>query len=233
VPHPENGSPRSRPATAGRTVGVLGEALVDALREAADGGFVTDPEGRIILWNAAAEAILGYAPAEVLGRPCCHLFRGEDINDNAICNPDCAIGESAKRGIAVPTFDMRTRSKAGLTVWINVSVLSIRDGRDGAPFIVHLFHDVTFNNEQVVFAHEGLVAAARAGAAPKNGAGVLTRREREVLGLMGTGLNTTAMAERLHVSRATVRNHVQNILLKLDVHSRLEAVAHGLRRRLL
>jgi two-component system nitrate/nitrite response regulator NarL len=64
-------------------------------------------------------------------------------------------------------------------------------------------------------------------------AGALTRREREVLGLMGKGLNTASMAERLHLSRATVRNHVQNILLKLGVHSRLEAVAHGLRHRLL
>ncbi|HEX3177962.1 MAG TPA: LuxR C-terminal-related transcriptional regulator [Methylomirabilota bacterium] len=41
------------------------------------------------------------------------------------------------------------------------------------------------------------------------------------------------MARRLNVSRATVRNHVQNILPKLEVHSRLEAVAHGRRHRLI
>ncbi len=61
---------------------------------------------------------------------------------------------------------------------------------------------------------------------------VLTRREVEVLRLMASGLNTGAMADRLHVSRATVRNHIQHILAKLGVHSRLEAVAYANRHRL-
>ncbi|MEK6666789.1 MAG: LuxR C-terminal-related transcriptional regulator [candidate division NC10 bacterium] len=47
-----------------------------------------------------------------------------------------------------------------------------------------------------------------------------------MLRLMTSGANTKTMAERLHVSPATVRNHVQNIFGKLGVHSRLEAVAH-------
>jgi DNA-binding NarL/FixJ family response regulator len=49
---------------------------------------------------------------------------------------------------------------------------------------------------------------------------------------MADGLSTSAAAERLHVSRATIRNHVQNILTKLDVHSRLEAVAFATKHRL-
>ncbi|HKZ75050.1 MAG TPA: LuxR C-terminal-related transcriptional regulator, partial [Actinomycetota bacterium] len=61
----------------------------------------------------------------------------------------------------------------------------------------------------------------------------LTRREREVLRFLTGGANTRAMAERLHVSSATVRNHVQNIFAKLGVHSRLEAVAYATRHRLL
>jgi len=58
------------------------------------------------------------------------------------------------------------------------------------------------------------------------------RNEIEILRLMAAGANTKVLAERLHVSPATVRNHAQNIFAKLDVHSRLEAVAwanqHGL-----
>jgi DNA-binding NarL/FixJ family response regulator len=50
---------------------------------------------------------------------------------------------------------------------------------------------------------------------------------------MTQGLNTAATATRLAVSRATVRNHVQNIFGKLGVHSRLEAVAYARRHRLL
>ena len=50
---------------------------------------------------------------------------------------------------------------------------------------------------------------------------------------MATGANTRVIAERLHVSSATVRNHVQNILGKLGAHSRLEAVAWATRHRML
>jgi DNA-binding NarL/FixJ family response regulator len=50
---------------------------------------------------------------------------------------------------------------------------------------------------------------------------------------MAAGASTKAAAETLHVSPATVRNHVQNIFSKLDVHNRLEAVAHATRHRLL
>jgi DNA-binding NarL/FixJ family response regulator len=53
----------------------------------------------------------------------------------------------------------------------------------------------------------------------------LTRREVEVLALLGAGASTTQIAERLVVSMHTVRNHVRNILGKLGAHSKLEAVA--------
>jgi DNA-binding NarL/FixJ family response regulator len=41
------------------------------------------------------------------------------------------------------------------------------------------------------------------------------------------------LADRLHVSRATIRNHAQNIFAKLGVHSRLEAVAYAAQHRIL
>ncbi len=53
----------------------------------------------------------------------------------------------------------------------------------------------------------------------------LTAREREVLGLMAAGCRNDAIATRLVISTPTVRTHAQNILLKLGVHSQLEAVA--------
>lgn len=48
---------------------------------------------------------------------------------------------------------------------------------------------------------------------------------------MVAGRNTRTAADELHVSVATVRNHVQSILTKMGVHSRLEAVAVAARRR--
>ena len=57
----------------------------------------------------------------------------------------------------------------------------------------------------------------------------LTQREWQCLGMMVRGMNTRAMAERLTVSDTTVRTHVQSVLAKLGVNSRLEAVALTMR----
>jgi two-component system nitrate/nitrite response regulator NarL len=61
----------------------------------------------------------------------------------------------------------------------------------------------------------------------------LTDRERECLALLVEGLDTAAMARKLSVSRTTVRTHVQSVLTKLGVHSRLEAASFAVRYRLL
>ena len=57
--------------------------------------------------------------------------------------------------------------------------------------------------------------------------GKLTPREREILGCLAEGLASAAIASRLAISRATVRNHTQRILAKLNVHTRLAAVSRG------
>jgi Response regulator containing a CheY-like receiver domain and an HTH DNA-binding domain len=51
----------------------------------------------------------------------------------------------------------------------------------------------------------------------------LTVRERQVLALLVAGGNNESVAERLFISRQTVRTHIQNVIVKLGVHSRLEA----------
>jgi two-component system nitrate/nitrite response regulator NarL len=53
----------------------------------------------------------------------------------------------------------------------------------------------------------------------------LTPRESECLAMLSAGMNTTTMAERIGVSTTTVRSHVQAVLSKLGVHSRLEAAS--------
>jgi DNA-binding NarL/FixJ family response regulator len=61
----------------------------------------------------------------------------------------------------------------------------------------------------------------------------LTDRELEVLRLVAQGLNNREIAKRLFISENTVKNHVRNILEKLQLHSRMEAVMYAVREKLL
>lgn len=63
-------------------------------------------------------------------------------------------------------------------------------------------------------------------------AATLTGRERECLSLLVAGLDTGAIVDRMGVSRTTVRTHLQSVLTKLGVHSRLEAASFAVRHNL-
>jgi len=78
-------------------------------------------------------------------------------------------------------------------------------------------------------AAQALVHAAGQPPAPGHN---LTERERVVLALMVEGLNNTQIAGRLVVSPSTIKSHVSNILSKLGVASRTEAVTLALRNRI-
>ncbi|HLT15391.1 MAG TPA: response regulator transcription factor [Acidimicrobiales bacterium] len=61
----------------------------------------------------------------------------------------------------------------------------------------------------------------------------LTERELEVLKLVAQGLTNRDIAAELYISENTVKNHVRNILEKLHLHSRMEAVVYAVREKLL
>lgn len=63
--------------------------------------------------------------------------------------------------------------------------------------------------------------------------GKLTRREKEILALLTKGADHNAIAQALVISPGTARTHIQNVLGKLGVHSRLEAAAFVIRNGIL
>jgi PAS domain S-box-containing protein len=203
------------------------------LTNTADGVCAVTSDGKITLWNRAAEKILGYSAREVIGRPCCEVFAGQDSDGNRLCYHGCQVLTLVKEGELVQHFDMATRTKTGKPVWLNVSIVVVPGTRRDLTTTVHLFRDVTASHEIESLVRDRLNQARPGSATTSNLAAELTRREIEILRLMTGGANTKTMAERLHVSPATVRNHVQNIFGKLGVHSRLEAAAHATRHGLL
>jgi DNA-binding NarL/FixJ family response regulator len=60
----------------------------------------------------------------------------------------------------------------------------------------------------------------------------LSSREREVLALLGRGWSNAHIGEELFISAHTVRTHVQNILQKLEMHSKLEAATFAMQHEL-
>jgi DNA-binding NarL/FixJ family response regulator len=88
---------------------------------------------------------------------------------------------------------------------------------------------------QLVDGHQGPITTLPARPSRDPGVELLVRtlsaREREVLGYLSAGWSNRRIAEQCFLSLNTVRTHVQNILVKLGVHSKLEAVAFALEHR--
>jgi PAS domain S-box-containing protein len=196
------------------------DSISQALEGAGDGVLVTSPDGRAVLWNRAAERLLGWTRAEALGRSSCELLDAGVNNGRPVCGDACLVTQAGLKGDNVESFDVQTKTKVGRAIRLNISTLSLNGTvPNGGPIAIHLFREVAPRPQAPT-------------ASPKppeaNGAAnPLTARELEVLRLLATGANTRTAAERLAVSPATVRNHVQNLLGKLGVHSRLQAVAYG------
>jgi two-component system nitrate/nitrite response regulator NarL len=67
----------------------------------------------------------------------------------------------------------------------------------------------------------------------ENGSVDLTERETEILRCLARGMATGAIAKKLTISTATVRNHIQHILEKLEVHNKLGALVYAYQHNLI
>jgi PAS domain S-box-containing protein len=194
------------------------------LAAAADGAFAMMSDGRITLWNPAAERITGYTASDVLGRRCCDVFAGRGRGGEPLCSSNCPLLTLIKSGEPVESFDLQTRSKGGRTIWVNMSTIVLPDGDTKGSRGIRMFRDVTAVKDLLALIRNRLVGIPT----ERDQTARLTRRETEVLRLMASGTTNRALAEQLHLSPATVRNHTHNIYEKLGVPNRVAAVTLAL-----
>ena len=204
--------------------------LIAVLSRTADGMVAIDTGGCIIGWNAAAEGLFGYTAQEVVGRACNEVLRFEDRCANAVCDAECSL-HGVPRGEGswvVPTREVLARAQTGRRLWLSLTTVLVPPAADEPCSRIHLMREVGVTPELEMAILERLAQPKR-GEVDASVIDQLTLREREVLRLLAEGLGTQEIADELFVSSATARNHVQHILNKLNVHSRLEAVALALR----
>lgn len=195
-----------------------------------DGVFIIDGNGVIQFWNPMAEKILGYKPEDVKGGLCRTVFNGTDRNGNLLCHEFCWVKMQALEGNPINHFEMLTHAANKQPVWLDISTLTIPAVLAGRTLIAYLFRDITLEREMASLVRNTVQAAAvEAKPAEMLDTGALTERQLEVLVLLRAGASTPEVAKELGISLTTVRNHVQNIFARLEVHNRLEMMAkvHG------
>ena len=157
-----------------------------------------------------------------------------------------ALGAAARGRVAIVRGDLTTAAadlRAALRAWsgLHRPFEAARTRLDLARALVATEPESAIDEARRALAgFAGLGAAADAdraaaflrsvGVVPRVGpkrVGVLTAREREVLGLLGAGLSNPEIAQRLHVSRKTAAHHVSSILAKLGLRNRAEAAAQA------
>lgn len=189
-----------------------------------------DAGGYISFMNNSCESLLGYSENDIHNKSCGSILCGIDVDGESICD-DCPVGKMASGNAPFGDFDMMVKQKNGNTVLVNV----------GASYTSAKVQQ-QYNNVNVILSlravnSQRLLQRISNRNKTTNGrtrrAAVLTNREKEILTLASEGIKTLQIAEQKCISIETVRNHFKNILSKLGVHSRTEAVSLALRQNLI
>jgi DNA-binding CsgD family transcriptional regulator len=216
--------------------------LVDLLFRTVDGVFAVDAKQRIILWNPACAQLFGIPDRKALGRCCGEVVRGQDPLGKPLCTGQCSVARLANGENAPNTFPLKVSDGNGGALKLSVSIVLVPSPRQDQWTYVHLLHRGAAPDTLDVLKYDYGARQPRSvnrheihadGCSRPNTGLSLTARERQILRLLGEGLPVSQMSRLLNISPVTVRNHIRHIEVKLDVHSKLEAVVYAYRHNLI
>jgi PAS domain S-box-containing protein len=214
------------------------EAL-DKIARSGEAVFAIDSADKIILWNKKCEELLGRTARSVLGKKCYDVIGGRDASGNVYCYRNCPVAFQSREKPKEPVkrFPLSVEVGKSGRRWFEVSLFAIPSFHPALSTVVHV---VRPENKKPSGLERRLEADAAPAAEPlwpmttKEGQPVdLTTREKEILRCLSQGLSTGAIAKKFFISPVTVRNHIQNLLHKLDVHTKLAAVVFAYRHNLI
>ncbi len=220
-------------------MGAFDETL-ERIARSGEAVFAVDSADRIILWNKACERLLGRPARSAVGKPCYEILRGRDTNGNIYCHRNCAVAHQAReyKDDPVRAFELTAKTGDGKKKKISTSMFAVPSYHPALNTLVHVLRDANGASApaEAPRAESTVPPAESEPLSPVTLSGgetvVLTAREKEILRCLAEGMGTAAIAKKLFIASVTVRNHVQSILHKLDVHTKVAAVVlayrHGL-----
>ncbi len=200
------------------------DETLERISRSGEAVFAIDGADRIILWNKACETLVGKSAKSVLGKPCYDAMCGRDPNGNLYCHRSCPVAYQAREKTEDPVhrFELTVKAGDGKLRQFSTSLFAIPSYHPALTTVVHVLRPVT---DASPAAAPAIVSEPLTPLTNGDGETIaLTPREKEVLRCLAQGLATPAISKKLFISAVTVRNHIQNVLQKLGVHSKLEAV---------
>lgn len=207
------------------------EDELELIAKASPAAFAIDRNDRIVFWNAGAERFFGIKAKEALGSFCYKVMGGKDLFGNTYCVRDCPIVQAAAAGETNDAFTLEVGPPGGRRQ-VRIRAVPLPGPGPGFSCLMHLVEE-NETPELMALVEKLRHHASSAGAVPPDppiSVSPLTTREREILILLANGYAALNIAARLDLSYATVRNHIQSILRKMEVHSQVEAIAVAFRR---
>jgi DNA-binding CsgD family transcriptional regulator len=206
-----------------------------ALENVTDGVLIVDGQQKVVFANPAARQILNSRLGGATSVACYHLLQSRSRTRRRVCVENCAVLMRSRKGEAISPQEVEIATREGDAKHVSMSIFYYRDRRDESLYIVHFFRQIKSmdgGRSMAIDIAEDLNNEGNLNLITSQGKEALRRfadltpRQREVLWHLLHGEGTEGIAEILSISINTTRNHIQQVLQRLDVHSRTEAVAY-------